>query len=175
MSYIFPFHLNLLLPLQGRGTLLDASSVKTLENPEEHSVHCLVDVSVCKKSPFHVLESNPPDLDTAYGPGWTVDDNRLLVENARQVGNCDTCTGDGSLRDGYRAEVIGNVLSLDPPLLEVVQVRKIGPTSPGCTQPMDPNNTIPPAPAPVDSAADSGLPTIVPALFVVAVGSFLGA
>ena len=30
-----------------RGTLLDASSVKTLLNPEKHSAHCLVDVGVC--------------------------------------------------------------------------------------------------------------------------------
>ena len=31
-----------------RGTLLDNAQVKTLLNPEKHSLHCLVDVGVCR-------------------------------------------------------------------------------------------------------------------------------
>ena len=151
---------------------MDRPSVKTLENPEEHSVHCLVDVGPCVGSAFHILEDNPPDLDTAYGPGWAVDDNRLLVENAREVGKCGTCKGGGGLRDGYRAEVIGNVVSVDPPLLEVVQVTQLEQLVDGCKFPMDPNNTIAPAPAPVDSAG-CGVSTIFPALLVSAFGFFL--
>ena len=33
-----------------RGTLLDAPSVVTLQNPEKHSVHCLVDIDRCVNS-----------------------------------------------------------------------------------------------------------------------------
>lgn len=135
-----------------RGTLLDASSIKTLENPGAHSVHCLVDVGVCKNSPFHVLEANPPDMSTPYGPGWQVDNNDLLVNNAREIGSCSTCTGSGKQRDGYRAEVVGNVVTVDPPVLSVVQVRELGSSEEGCTFTMDPNNTIAPAPAPASAA-----------------------
>eukprot|EP00961_Rhodomonas_salina_P248517 3358693-Rhodomonas_salina.2 len=42
-----------------RGTLLDNPSLKTLERPGEHSIHCLVDVSVCRGSGFEVL-ADPP-------------------------------------------------------------------------------------------------------------------
>ena len=39
-----------------RGTLLDNPSVQTLKNPELHSIHCLVDVSVCVNSGYAILE-----------------------------------------------------------------------------------------------------------------------
>ena len=124
--------------------MLDNPSVVTLEDPQRHSVHCLVDVSDCNKSPFHVLEANPSNLDTAYGPGWAVDDNSMLLDSARQVGDCSTCDGGGGLKRGYRAEVIGFVLTLDPPVLQVASVRTLDGGEVGCTQPLDPNATAPP-------------------------------
>ena len=38
-----------------RGTLLDNPELKTLERPDAHSVHCLVDVPRCYESGFEVL------------------------------------------------------------------------------------------------------------------------
>lgn len=43
--------------------------VKILENPEQSSVHCLVAFGACK--PTHPIP---------YGPRWTADNNRLLLE-----------------------------------------------------------------------------------------------
>ena len=37
-----------------RGTLLDAPSIVTLEEPDQHSVHCLIDVPSCVNSPYEV-------------------------------------------------------------------------------------------------------------------------
>jgi hypothetical protein len=41
-----------------RGTLLDNPSVKTLENPELHTIHCLIDIKRCIDSGFTILK--PP-------------------------------------------------------------------------------------------------------------------
>ena len=38
-----------------RRTLLDVPSVVTLQNPEKHSVHCLVDVGWCIDSGYNIL------------------------------------------------------------------------------------------------------------------------
>jgi hypothetical protein len=38
-----------------KGTLVDAPTVKTLENPQIHSIHCLIDVPDCIKSKFTIL------------------------------------------------------------------------------------------------------------------------
>ena len=55
---------------QNRGTLLDNPSAETLENPERHTVHCLIDVGICNGSPFHILTDPRPDnAPNAYGPG----------------------------------------------------------------------------------------------------------
>jgi hypothetical protein len=37
------------------GTFLDNPSVKTLEHPEEHSFHCLLDVESCRDGGYQVL------------------------------------------------------------------------------------------------------------------------
>ena len=43
-----------------RGTLLDNGAVRTLEGPQHHSVHCLVDPGICWQSGFEVLGAPPP-------------------------------------------------------------------------------------------------------------------
>ncbi|CAB9524047.1 Similarities with uniprot P08640 Saccharomyces cerevisiae YIR019c STA1 [Seminavis robusta] len=100
-----------------RGTLLDDSTARTLEEPEKHTVHCLVDVGVCTDSPFHVLEDGSP-----YGVGWQVDDNSQLISLARSVGTCNSCDGDGDLRAGFRAVVRGEVTDASRQLLSVQEV-----------------------------------------------------
>lgn len=107
-----------------RGTLLDRPSVQTLEGPGEHSVHCLVDVSSCLNTPFEVL-SEPTEGSSMYGRGWRVTEETkpVLVDLARQVGTCSTCTGEGSQVRGFRAAMVATVVASangdTPPLIEV--------------------------------------------------------
>ena len=44
-----------------RGTFLDNDSLNTLESPEEHSFHCLLDVDLCKNSGYQVIGEKNPD------------------------------------------------------------------------------------------------------------------
>ncbi|KAJ3416571.1 hypothetical protein HDV05_000853, partial [Chytridiales sp. JEL 0842] len=48
-----------------RGTLLDNPSVKTLLNPEQHTIHCLIDIQRCIDSGFTILEKLPTAQATA--------------------------------------------------------------------------------------------------------------
>ena len=48
-----------------RGTLLDNPSVATLVGPQEHSVHCLVDPSICYNSGFALLDAAGPGVAIA--------------------------------------------------------------------------------------------------------------
>ena len=41
------------------GTLLDNPSKATLLYPQDHSLHCLVDVGVCRSSRFNMLAADP--------------------------------------------------------------------------------------------------------------------
>jgi len=117
------------------GKLLDAQSVATLENPEEHSVHCLVDVPRCYETPFHVLTE--PSLfsgDTTYGPGWAVSDNTVLLTTSRALGDssCTTCEGGGAMKKGLRMEVRGTVVTLDPPVIDLVSAGVLEEGMMGC-------------------------------------------
>ena len=122
-----------------RGTFLDMPSVTTLLNPEEHSLHCLVDVGVCRDSGFEILAPlSEATADAAYCPAYRIggasgfDDTLKL---ARELGNkdagCTTCTGSG-LDKGFRALFVGTVSSGavwsadKPPVLEVTQVLQAG-------------------------------------------------
>lgn len=116
-----------------RGTLLDNSKARTLEEPNLHSVHCLVDVGVCRDSPFEIL-LDPQSGESEYRRGFRVSNNDLLIDTARSIGECSTCTGDGDQKLGFYAEVTGTVLSLGdgsiPPLIEVTDAKN---TAPGAT------------------------------------------
>ena len=111
------------------GTLFDNRSVETLIGPQEHSVHCLVDVGSCIRSEFELL-LDPPTGETMYIRGFelttTTKDN--VVALARDVGtSCSTCTGSGELVRGFRAAMIGTVQDLqegsgNPPLFEATDM-----------------------------------------------------
>ena len=119
-----------------RGTLLDNAAVRTLESPEMHSVHCLVDVDRCVNSAFEVLGAcdescaNPEGL---YCRAFRLDDagKAAAIALARETGSCSTCTGAGSQRAGFRATVVGQVVDLNaaPPVLAVTSLL---PESVGC-------------------------------------------
>jgi len=97
-----------------RGTLLDNPSVRTLEAPERHSVHCLVDVGRCRNSAFWLLGAKAAgsrDHSRLFALDATGHD--AIVDLAREVGSrsagCSTCTGQGTLRSGFQATVAGRL------------------------------------------------------------------
>ena len=105
-----------------RGTLLDNSRVRTLENPAAHSVHCLVDVPSCYNSGYEVL--TPPAAGSNL---WTrfakldASSNSEIIELARANGACGTCIGgygNGKQSSGFQATIIGVMdHSTSPPTL----------------------------------------------------------
>jgi hypothetical protein len=113
------------------GYLLDNPSVTTLEGPEQHSAHCLLDVDVCNQSPYHILQEPLPG-ETLFTTGWQASDNALLINVGRQVGSCDTCTGN--VETGMRMEVRGEVESVDPPVLFVESVVYLSSDAVGCPE-----------------------------------------
>jgi len=108
-----------------RGTLLDNPSVVSLDEPDRHSVHCLVDVERCWKSGYEILLPNPTG-DPKFGRAYRLDDrgNDLVIQVARGVGmsgGCSTCKGNGTLKAGFRATIVGEVTTVSdgPNLLTV--------------------------------------------------------
>jgi len=94
-----------------RGTLFDRPQLRTLEDPQEHSVHCLVDVSWCYNSGFQIL-ADPEEGRSLYCPAYKLDQTsgtQMVLDLARATGSCSTCTGAGSLVKGFRATVRGTL------------------------------------------------------------------
>lgn len=118
------------------GVLLDNQKFETLEAPQEHSMHCLVDVPLCYNTPFHILE-DPTEEGDSYGPGWAVSDNTELLALGRRLGSkqdgCTTCEGTGTIVKGMRAEVRGTVVTLDPPVIAVASVKALAEGEQGCS------------------------------------------
>ena len=56
------------------GVLLDSPNVVTLQNPEEHSFHCLLDVGVCAASGYQVLGTKDPTTDR-HCPGFRLSES----------------------------------------------------------------------------------------------------
>ena len=113
-----------------RGTFLDNPDVATLEHPEEHSFHCLLDVPVCKDSGFQVLSEKDPATGL-YRPAYRLDDDGnsavLAVGLATgKKGYCTDCTADDGPEYGFRATIKGTVEEsgdgTTAPLLKDVQV-----------------------------------------------------
>eukprot|EP00419_Tripos_fusus_P012797 CAMPEP_0172668790 /NCGR_PEP_ID=MMETSP1074-20121228/9275_1 /TAXON_ID=2916 /ORGANISM="Ceratium fusus, Strain PA161109" /LENGTH=355 /DNA_ID=CAMNT_0013485477 /DNA_START=70 /DNA_END=1137 /DNA_ORIENTATION=+ len=91
-----------------RGTLLDNPSIVTLEEPDKHTVHCLVDVSACFNSGYEILA--PGSIGgTPYTRAFELDSpgNANVIALARETGDCSTCTGNGMLKAGFSATVVG--------------------------------------------------------------------
>lgn len=98
-----------------RGVLLDNSRVRTLEGPDVHSIHCLVDVGICVNSAFEVLVEplvyNAEEDAMEYQRGWRISEDvdeyagkQMVIDLARDIGTrCSTCTGNGDLSEGFRA------------------------------------------------------------------------
>jgi len=112
-----------------RGTFLDNPSLRTLESPEEHSFHCLIDVPSCVTSPFEVL-LDPTEPGQLYNRGWRLDadSQKKAIEVAHAVGSCETCVdgnSDTKQQKGFRAVMNATITSLNtddssiPPTLQI--------------------------------------------------------
>jgi len=100
------------------GVLLDNPQITTLEGPENHSFHCLLDVPVCYNSGFMVLgEKDSKTSLHCLGP--RLEESDVVINSGRAAGSsakstthttCKTCSGDASKPvSGYRATVKGTV------------------------------------------------------------------
>lgn len=143
------------------GFLLDNQSVLTLQHPEEHSFHCLLDVSVCYESGFQVLGEKNPDTDR-HCLGFRLDDTDTVLAAGRaagQNGYCSTCDGDSDAHPeyGYRATVKGTVKEMGDgsdgvtgsPILTNIELLD---ESVGC----DGNPTVPPLCGAMPTATGAG-------------------
>eukprot|EP00658_Telonema_sp_P-2_P031414 TRINITY_DN23507_c0_g1_i1.p1 TRINITY_DN23507_c0_g1~~TRINITY_DN23507_c0_g1_i1.p1 ORF type:complete len:358 (-),score=39.08 TRINITY_DN23507_c0_g1_i1:141-1214(-) len=100
-----------------RGTLFDNQALSTLEYPNEHTIHCLVDVGSCTSSGFEVL-ADPASSGGLHCRAYVMDSagTSTTIAAARAVGSCSTCTGAGSQVKGYRATIQGTVSGTGSPL-----------------------------------------------------------
>ena len=116
-----------------RGTLLDAPSIVTLEEPDKHSFHCLIDVNSCATSNFEVLLA-PKNGETMYKRGWQLDEasKQRAIALGRSVGSCTTCAPDNndgnSHKLGFRAAMTATILDLSenaattPPIIQIINI-----------------------------------------------------
>mmetsp|Transcript_36208 Transcript_36208/g.71192 ORF Transcript_36208/g.71192 Transcript_36208/m.71192 type:complete len:344 (-) Transcript_36208:228-1259(-) len=114
-----------------RGTLLDMPSVKSLEGPEKHTIHCLVDVPRCYLSGFELLQDKQAGSTThcrAFQLDRAIDTQVIqLARSKGRPGGCSTCTGAGSQVAGFRACVCGSTTgSGSPPTLVVSSLNEAG-------------------------------------------------
>jgi len=113
-----------------RGRLLDSGHV-TLEQPDQHSVHCLVDVGSCIRSPFEVL-IDPMEGSSMYSRGFrmTETSKAKMIDLAQSVGSCSTCVNGYNsfmLRKGFRAVMKATIVDLSltsdsPPIIEIMEM-----------------------------------------------------
>ena len=116
-----------------RGTLLDNPSVRTLEGPGEHSVHCLIDVNSCVSSPFEIL-LDPKEGELLYKRGWQLDEasKQRAIELAQSVGSCTKCDPGNNRANshvkGFRMALTATILNLNednaslPPTIQAIDI-----------------------------------------------------
>lgn len=115
-----------------RGRLLDRNDIVSLEEPNKHTLHCLLDVPSCTNdmSPYEVLVE-PNEDGGLYTRGWRMTDasKQKMIKLGRSVGICTTCASDGELKEGFRAVFTATLLALNsdnalrPPEIEIDMLR----------------------------------------------------
>ena len=95
--------------------LFDNPRLLTLENPENHTVHCLVDLDFCVNSGYNILLPNPKfgqGSEPKFAHALSLDPtgNGLVEKLAKEHGVCYECTGSGTIRAGLRFTYIGKVI-----------------------------------------------------------------
>ncbi len=125
-----------------RGTLLDNPSLTTLDHPQDHTVHCLVDVDSCWRSGFELLRDPAGSYEASgiHCRAFQLDKNgnELALSFARATGKkggCTTCTGgaDGLVK-GMRATMLGTYDNTEPLTSgpRTLKVSRVLPASVGC-------------------------------------------
>lgn len=132
-----------------RGTLLDNTDVVSLEGPDVHSIHCLVDVERCYASGFELLQ-DPKEGSKVHCRAYKLDKvgNDKVIKLARSSGKkgyCSTCTGNaGSPDRGFRATIYGRVTTAGtadtPAILSVSRV--LLPSEDECANPTPPKVSV---------------------------------
>ncbi|CAB9522088.1 thaumatin-like protein [Seminavis robusta] len=124
-----------------RGAFLD-TGLPPLANADNHTVRCLVDPPPCIASPWEVL-IDPVSSGGNWTRGFTLDNDskQILVDLTKQVGDCTTCTGEGTLKEGFRAKITAtivdnqrNLTSGSGPLISVSEAVPILPISGACDE-----------------------------------------
>ena len=122
-----------------RGKLFDNPSLATLAegSPAAHSIHCLVDISVCERSGYQVLRDLKSGEST-HCSAWRLDDagKVAMLALARATGakgGCTTCTGDPNTgqKKGFRATFRGTFDPESKVRPRVLSVSEVLPAS-GC-------------------------------------------
>ena len=113
------------------GSLLDAPNIRTLEGPDKHSIHCLVDVGPCLNSQFEILTPPTSQDSNKYERSWRLlddDSQSILVDLARSIGSCSTCNGgynSGGQRSGFKAVMDATIVNFRdgeiPPIISITQ------------------------------------------------------
>mmetsp|Transcript_644 Transcript_644/g.1162 ORF Transcript_644/g.1162 Transcript_644/m.1162 type:complete len:421 (-) Transcript_644:95-1357(-) len=99
-----------------QGFFLDAQDTNSLEFPEEHTFHCLIDPPQCVESGYQVL--GPKNETTGmHCLGFRFDNTTTVVELAKTVGQkglCTSCTNEdaNAPERGWLATVKGTVSAL---------------------------------------------------------------
>ena len=112
--------------------LLDNPSVITLQNPEQHSYHCLLDVGSCYNSGFTILAA-PDQVGENHTVAFKFDSaaNQMALMKGRAEGyqsSCSTCTGtDSSKTRGFHVAILGTIEdeTSDPPVISVQVMQSV--------------------------------------------------
>jgi hypothetical protein len=95
-----------------RGFLFDNPSIATLKGPNEHSVHCLIEVDECIASHYEILLA-PKAGSSLYTRGYRLDNKAKanLFTVAKRVGVCGSCDDRGTVVKGLTVKVQGKVVA----------------------------------------------------------------
>jgi hypothetical protein len=146
------------------GFLVDNPTVVSLEGPNVHSVHCMIDVPDCIASPFEIL-TKPTDGGKVHTRAYRLDDmtKTALVDLAKTVGICRDCAAGGTIKTGLMVAVQGEVVALAvgdiPPIISgTVKLSSLA--SPGCSAPVPAGSPAGTAPAPAGSPTGTATSTL---------------
>lgn len=109
-------------------TLIDHPTVSTLTEPSLHTVYCLVDHPVCSKGSWSIVSSK--SNSELFQPVLEVSESSKseMIELARTVGKCRTCSG-GTVVNGFRVGVVGRIVDVTDQGLPIVNVLLLEHTS----------------------------------------------
>lgn len=95
---------------------MDQPDILSLANPDQHTIHCLIDPPPCLNSPFEVL-TPPQEGQTNWTRAYTLDERSkgFVVNIIKVVGVCNTCSNTGSLEAGFSARMAGTVVAMANP------------------------------------------------------------